>query len=229
MIRAAGLAIAQLSDPAIVRVLILSLAITLVVFAGLGFAADRLLAGADPCGVIGFDPCPLGGSESLVSAVLLTVAGIWLLFPAVAITIMSFFSERVVAAVEARHYPRALAGARHPGQPEMAWLGLRSGLRLFLYNLVALPFYLILLVTGIGPLILFVLVNAVALGRDLWELVAIRHLDPAARRRLLARTRAERFLLGLAVTALFMIPLANLLASVLGAAMATHLFHGRAR
>ena len=34
------------------------------------------------------------------------------------------------------------------------------------------------------------------------------------------------FVLGLAVAGLFVVPLANLFAPILGAAMATHLFHG---
>ena len=229
MLRAFSLSLAQLADRAILRVLILSVLITLSIFMGLGLLVDRLIVGADPCGLVGLDSCVLGNGGSAFSAVLFTLAGIWLLFPAVAIGVVSLFSDRIVTTVEARHYPQALATARHPGQLEIAGLGLRSVLRLLIYNLVAIPFYLILLVTGVGPLILFLLVNAVALGRDLWEFVAVRHLTPAARRDLLAATRGERFVLGLAVTLLFMIPVANLLAPVLGAAMATHLFHGRSR
>jgi uncharacterized protein involved in cysteine biosynthesis len=40
-------------------------------------------------------------------------------------------------------------------------------------------------------------------------------------------TAWERFTLGVAGTGLFMVPILNLAAPVLGAAMATHLFHGR--
>jgi uncharacterized protein involved in cysteine biosynthesis len=40
-------------------------------------------------------------------------------------------------------------------------------------------------------------------------------------------TKGQRFLLGLADATLFLIPFVNLAAPVLGAAMATHLFHGR--
>jgi uncharacterized protein involved in cysteine biosynthesis len=41
----------------------------------------------------------------------------------------------------------------------------------------------------------------------------------------LRATRGERAILGLLATALFMVPFANFLAPVIGAAMATHLFH----
>lgn len=229
MFRTFSLSLAVLADRAILRVLVRSVLIALSVFTGLGLLIDRLLVGTDPCGLIGLASGVPGSGGSALSAMLLTLAGIRLLFPAVAIGIASLFSDRIVTTVEARHYPQALATARHPGQLEIAGLGLRSVLRLPIYNLVALPFYLILLVTGVGPLILFLLVNAVALGRGLWNLVAVRHLAPAARRDLLAATRSERFVPGLAVTLLFMIPVANLAAPVSGGAMAAHLFHGRFR
>jgi uncharacterized protein involved in cysteine biosynthesis len=58
-------------------------------------------------------------------------------------------------------------------------------------------------------------------------MVAIRHLRGEALSKWLSATRGQNALLGLAATALFMIPFANLLAPVLGAAMATHLFHRR--
>lgn len=227
MIRAFGLALAQLGDPRILRVLALTLALTLLVFAGIGVGLERWLAGGDICADLSDElSCAIGPDASVWASLLLTLAALWFLFPAVAIGVASAFSDRIVQAVEMRHYPEAAAHARRPGWLELGWLGLASGLRLLLYNLVALPFYLLLLVTGIGPLILFAAVNAVALGRDLPELVAVRHLDPVARRHWLGATRPLRWLMGLAVTGLFMVPLANLLAPVLGAAMATHIFHG---
>ena len=44
-----------------------------------------------------------------------------------------------------------------------------------------------------------------------------------------ATTRWPRFILGLAVAVLFVVPILNLLAPILGAAMATHLFHEKGR
>jgi CysZ protein len=98
-----------------------------------------------------------------------------------------------------------------------------------LYNLIALPFYILLLVTGVGTALLFVAVNGVAFGRDLGEMVAARHLDRAGRQAWLRATRGDRALMGVIVTAIFLVPLINLLAPVLGATLATHLFHGERR
>lgn len=83
-----------------------------------------------------------------------------------------------------------------------------------------------MLFTAIGPAIAFFLVNGWLLGRDLGDMVASRHIDDATMRGWRKATRGQRFVLGLAVAGLFVVPLANLFAPILGAAMATHLFHG---
>lgn len=57
------------------------------------------------------------------------------------------------------------------------------------------------------------------------EMVAARPIDAAAIRVWRKTSAGGRFLLGLAVTGLFVVPLVNILAPVLGAAMATNLFH----
>ena len=116
--------------------------------------------------------------------------------------------------------------ARPPGLGVSLRLGLGALARLLLFNLIALPGYVVLAVTGIGAVALFALVNALLLGRELGDMVAVRHLDTAARMNWLRQTRGQRSLLGLLVTGLFLLPLLNLLAPVIGAAMATHIFHG---
>lgn len=226
MVRALLLSVRQLSDPPILRVLAKSLGLTVVLFAALGILVDRLLTGRDPCALVPGYSCVIGSAEGGIAAALLTLAGLWLLFPAVAIGILGLFSDAVVAAVEARHYPEEAARARPPGWGEAIRLGLGSAARLIGYNLLALPFYLLLLLTAFGPVALFLIVNAVALGRDLDEMVAVRHLDAATRKARLAATRGGRALTGLVATGLFMVPVVNLLAPVLGAALATHRFHG---
>jgi CysZ protein len=225
MLSALALALGQLGDPRIRRVLARSLLLTLLLFVSAAALLGWSLVGSNPCG---WGPlhgeCVIGGGAAPLALAFL-IAGLWFLFPAVAIGVIGFFSDEVVAAVEARHYPGAAGRDLRFGR-SLA-MGLRSAGRLLLWNLLALPFYLLLLVTGIGPFLLFFAVNAFALGRDLGEMVAARHLDGAALERWLAATRLRRALLGLIATWLFMIPFANLLAPVLGAAAATHLYHRR--
>ncbi|GHH22699.1 hypothetical protein GCM10008023_33000 [Sphingomonas glacialis] len=221
MLRALLLSLGQLGDRKIVGVFLKSLALTVVLIAALGVA---LWYGAtEAAAERGWDPAA-GGVLGAVA--LLAAFGIsWLLFRAIAIAVMMAFADDVVVAVEARHYPQALETARSVSPLRGAGLGLRSAARAILINLALAPVYIALLVTGVGTWLLFFLVNGWLLGRDLGELVAARHVPPALMRDWRKAGAVDRFALGVAGTALFMVPIANLFVPILGAAMATHLFH----
>lgn len=225
MIRAFVLSLGQLGDPRIAAVFLKSFAVTLVILIapgiGLWLAAPGLLASLGLDGDNGW----LGALTAIVATAILA----WLLFRAVAIAVMQFFADDVVAAVEAKHYPAALATARPVGAGRAAAMGLGSAGRAILVNLAALPLYLLLLVTGVGTIFAFILVNGWLLGRDLGDMVAARHLPREAMRGWRETTGTARLVMGLAVAGLFVVPVANLLAPILGAAMATHLFHQKGR
>ena len=225
MLRALGLAIADLADRRILTIMLQALGVAVLVFILLGGLVYWLLAGADPCSIIGIDTCPLDAGSSALGAIGLTLLGAWFLFPAVAIAVIATFTDRIAAAVEQRHYPDTALEARPIGVGNGAILGLRSAGRLILFNLSALPFYLLLLITGIGPFILFVIVNGLAFGRDVAELAASRHGDRQSRRAWLKSTRGEQGLIGTVVSVLFLIPFANLVAPIIGTAAGIHLFN----
>ncbi|MBL4859168.1 MAG: EI24 domain-containing protein [Erythrobacter sp.] len=218
--RALALSFSQLGDPAILKVLGKSLLITLAIFLllgwGLSFGFEAALEWA------GLEE---GSDAGTLLAVLATLIGAWLLFRFVALFVLQFFVEEVVRAVEARHYPEAASAARSLAFHEEMRNGVRSTMRALLVNLVALPFAILLLVTGIGTALLFWAVNAFLLGRELQDMVWLRHRRDTAEIAPLGQGR--RFLLGGAVAALLMVPFLNLLAPVLGAASATHLVHRR--
>lgn len=221
MLRALILSFRQLTDPAVLRVLVRSLMVTLAIFIMLGvllyLGLDALLANL--AGDVG------AGVAGVVTLVAMALAA-WLLFRVVAVAVIGLFADAVVAAVEARHYPAALASARPAGAVRATRMALASAARAVAVNLLLLPVYILLLFTGIGPAVAFFLVNGWLLGRDLGEMVASRHMDDATMRGWRKATGTRRFALGLVVTGLFVVPLLNVLAPVLGAAMATHLFHG---
>lgn len=217
-LHAFGLALRDLPHRRVLRVLILSLLLTLAIFAAVGalayFGLRHLLAGwtwlanreADMAGI-------------LIGAAM--IGGGWLLFRAVAIMVVGLFADAIVADVEGHHYPDAAGRAVAVGFRRSIGLALASLGRLIGGNLVALPFYLLLLITGFGTPILALFVNAVLLGRDLEAMVLARHpgMPPL--------TRASRWSLGLLSAATFLLPVANFLAPVLGAAMAVHMVHLR--
>ena len=223
MLAAFALALRQLADPAVLRVLLKSLAATLLAFAVLGTGAFWALdAGLAWAGVdeARFDAAE--GLRGLVALVLVLLGGL-LLWRVLALAVLQLFADEVVEAVEAGHYPAAHAAARKLGWREELGNAAGGALRAIVANLVALPFAVVLLFTAIGPALLFWAVNAVLLGRELMDMAWLRHRHaPGAAPPL---RKAERFMLGGIVAALLLIPFVNLLAPVIGAAMATHLVH----
>lgn len=223
--RALSLSVQQLPSRAFLSVLAKSLALTFAIFivlgVALGFLVDWGLAYAEAKGWIGDEGWVLSG---VIGAALAVVAG-WFLFRAVAIPVMGLFGDQVVAAVEDKHYPQSLSTVRQVPISLSIRMGLASMLRVILWNLLAGPLYIVLLVTGIGPLIAFLAVNALLMGRDLGEMVAVRHLERAGVKSWLKQTWVQRALLGAFITVLLMVPFINLVAPLIGAAMAAHLFH----
>ncbi len=219
------LALGQLADGRVIRILLKSLAVTLVLFVAVAwagwYALDWLLAWAG----LGDELIGGGGTLREVASLLLAFLGLWLAWRIVAMAVIGFFADEVVLAVEARHYPEAAARARDLPVSEQLSTSLKAALRALAVNLVVLPVALVLLVTGVGPALLFWLVNAVLVGRELQDMVWLRHRKNAADRA--PGAKVQRFLLGGATTALLALPVVNLVAPILGAAAATHLIHRR--
>lgn len=212
------LALKDLPHPRVMRVLAQSLALTLLLLAIVGaaifFAARWALTHGK-----WLDGVQLDMAGILI--MLAIIAGSWLLFRAVAIVVVGLFADGIVADVEGRHYPAAAARAVDVGWRQDIHLALASLVRLIGGNLLALPIYILLLVTGIGTPIFALLVNALLLGRDLEAMVLARHPEHPR------LDRSARWSLGLLSAASFMVPIANLLAPILGAAMAVHMLHLR--
>lgn len=217
------LAVGQLADGRVLRILFKSLAVTVVIFVIAAWAGwyafdamlewlglgDALFSGA-------------GGFRELASA-LLALTGLWLTWRIVAMAVIQFYAEDVVKAVEARHYPQEASAARDLAVPEQIRSALGAGGRALLVNLIALPFAAALLFTGIGTALLFWLVNALLLGRELQDMVWLRHAKQAGD--LCPVTKWERFVLGGVIAAMLAFPFINFIAPVLGAAGAAHLVH----
>lgn len=204
-------------------VLAKSLVVTLALVAGIAWAGWSLFDWA--LTRAGLDERLFEGAGWLREAatLVLTVLELWLVWRIVAMAVIGFFADEVVQAVEARHYPHAAAKARDLPLAEQFSTSLRSAWRALWVNLVALPFALALLVTGVGTALLFFVVNTVLVGRELEDMVWLRHRRNTAEPAPVAR--GERLLLGGVVTALLTLPVVNLLAPILGAAAATHLIH----
>jgi uncharacterized protein involved in cysteine biosynthesis len=219
MLTALARAFDQLGDPAIRRVLWISLGITLATLIALVAGASVTLAYVDLANWPWVDRIidVLGGLVALALAILL--------FPAAVGVIASFFLEDVAKAVERRHYP-GLGPARSQGIGE----GIGTALR-FLVILVSLNLLALLLVYFIPVLnlIVFYTLNGYLLGREYYELVALRRLDPVTAKALRQRSALRVFLAGVVIAVMLSVPLLNLLVPIVGTAFMVHVFQGLSR
>lgn len=216
-------AFGQLSDPAILRLLAKTLLVTLVVFIGLGFGFWLALDAAIDRWLNSALPSDYGPAVAGLVALFVSLVAAWLLFRVVAVAVLQFFADEVVAAVEAKHYRAAAQNARHlPFVDDLA-NSLRGIGRTIGTNVIALPLVIVLLVTGIGPAVLLLSVNGWLLGRELTDMAWLRHCGDAPKDNPVSKS--TRFLLGTSIALLMLVPFAGLIAPVLGAAAGTHLVH----
>lgn len=153
-----------------------------------------------------------GGALALVLA--------WWLFLPVAAAIAAQLVEPVAVAVERRHYPH-LPPPRGASVAAQIAFGLRFGLRLLLLQILLLP----LLLVPVAGVAVALLISAHALGAGMVQQTALLRMDAAAARAAWRRRRLAGWLLGLALAAMALVPLLNLLVPVLGTAAAVHLLH----
>lgn len=217
------LAFAQLWDAPIRRVLLRALLVTLLLFAGLAWGVFKGIGLIETAGWPAWlrDFWAAGAGDA--AAVLLSMLLTWLGFTSIATAVMAMWQDEIIVAVEQRYYPAANGHALGFGV-EMA-MGGRAAIRVALINALLLPAYLVLLFTGIGPLILFIIANGWALGREYLEAVAARHVALGESRAWPGQHKWDSWGIGILTAGLFAVPVLNLVAPMLGAMMATHIFH----
>lgn len=206
-------AVAQLNDPATRRVVWRSVGAAIAVFAGLGLGIGYLLSAT------AFFTLPWLELVADMLGGLATVVVTWLLFPAVISAVIAFFLEDIAGAVEARHYP-GLPAARGPSVFQILWPTARFLGMVVLLNLLILPF---IIIAPVFPFV-FYSVNGYLLGREYFELVALRRMAPQDIRALRKARRGRLFATGVVIAFLLTVPVVNLLAPIIATAVMVHLF-----
>jgi uncharacterized protein involved in cysteine biosynthesis len=216
MFSALAAAFGDLGDPRVRAVLWKSLSLALLVLALLAIGLWFLVAW-----LAHFD---IGWLNKLVefAAGFGVVILAWFLFPAAVTSTLGVFLDQVSEAVEQRHYPH-LPRARPQSWGEIirqtfAFTAVALGL-----NLLLLPFYLLLIWFPPAYAALFYGVNGYLLGREYFEQVAMRRLDPEGARRLRLAHQGRILLAGIAIAFLLTVPVLNLIAPVLATAFMSHL------
>ena len=212
MINAASLALGDILSPPFRGVLVKSLALTIGLLLALWLALEWLLtswiATSWPWLNTAFD----------ILAGLGLVVGLGFLAAPVAALFVGFFADDIAEAVEHAHYPTDM-----PGRPLPIGRSLGTALKflglVLLVNAIALPLVLFL---GFGVLV-FLIANAYLLGREYFELVALRHHDEDTARSLRDRHGGEIFGAGLMIALFLAIPIVNLLGPLFATAFMVHL------
>jgi CysZ protein len=213
MLAALVRAVAELSAPPLRRIVGVCLAIAVASFILLWLVIAFLLAHSIHPGWV-----PLDWLVQLLAAG--GVLGLsWLLFPAVLTLVMGFFLPRVAAEVEALDYPDNTASRSSPIIESLA-ITCRLMVVTILLNLLALPLYVF--VPGVNFFV-FLGLNGYLLGRQYFEVVALRRLDMTATRAVRHRFGGRIFAGGVVIAGLFAVPFVNLLAPVIATAFMVHL------
>ncbi len=156
----------------------------------------------------------------IASAGLMLIASMFLMVP-VASAFTGFFLEDVSELVEDAHYPD-LPEVRKPGFAESVSDSLRFFGVIVVANIVALMIYPF--VIPLAPFLFFGL-NGYLLGREYFQMAALRRLEREDVKRLYEHNRLTIWIAGALMAIPLSVPLLNLFVPVLGAAGFTHLFH----
>src|SRR5579863_3830195 len=227
MLDAAVKALSQITSPPMRSILWRSIGLALVLIVVLAIGLQRLLSFFATSGE-GWAEAMLGSSFQTplnvlawivsISAGLGVVVGAVFLMPAITSLVASVFVDEVADHVEREHYP-----AERPGVALPFGLAIREGIRTALLTilvyLIALPFVFL---AGAGFLIFFI-ATAWLLGREYFELAAMRFRPPAEAKAMRKENAATIFTAGLIIAAFVSIPVVNLATPLFGMAFMVHM------
>jgi len=206
--------IAQLEDAATRRVLWISIGFSVLAFVTLWSAVATLLSKTAFFDIMWLESIIdfLGGFATLMLT--------WFLFPGVTSSIIGLYLDRVVETVENQHYPQLVPIQEKPFSetllPTIKFIAIMIVLNIFILLFLIIP-----------PLFPFVFysVNGYLIGREYFELVALRRLNAKQARNLRKQHGAALYLLGALAAFLLTIPIVNLFIPVIIISAIVHLFH----
>jgi uncharacterized protein involved in cysteine biosynthesis len=233
MLDDAAKALSQMLSPPLRALLWKSIGLALALIIVAGIALDRLivwLVGAGgrsvetTLGPHAHLPATAIGWFISIAAGLGIVVGSVMLMPAVTAFVASFFADQIAEEVEHVHYPNDPPGIALP-----LWLavseGAKTALLAIVVYIVAAPF---LLFAGFG-VILFFLAMAWLLGREYFELAAMRFRPPIEAKAMRKRHAATVYGAGLLIAAFVSIPIVNLATPLFAMPLMVHVHKRLAR
>ena len=213
MIEAAQLALRDIFSPDFRHVFWKAVALTIGLLAALWIALTEL--------VRFFVDLPYDWLDTglTVVAALTLLVGLGFLVAPVASLFGGLYLDDIAEIVERERYPADTPGRAMPFVNSLAATG-KFTFVVLAVNLVALPLVFLL---GFG-FVVFLVANAYLLGREYFELAALRFHDRTKVERLRKRYSVRLFFAGLVIAGLLAIPIANLLAPLFATAFMVHVY-----
>jgi uncharacterized protein involved in cysteine biosynthesis len=227
MLAAAAQALSQMFSPPFRTVLLKSIGLALVLIVVMAIVLQRLLtwlaglgegAAENTLGPGAHDVLTILAFVLTLAASIGIIAGSVLLMPAVTALTASFFVDDIALEVERDSYPDEPVGRPLP-LVRAVIEGVKTALLAILIYLAALP---LMLFFGFGALIFF-LCTAYILGREYFELAAMRYHSAAEAKALRRLHGGTVFVAGLFIAAFVSIPIVNLGTPLFGMAFMVHM------
>jgi CysZ protein len=227
MLDAAVSALAQILSPPMRSILWRSIGLALVLVVVLATGLQRLLSFLATAGE-GWLEAMLGpGFQTplnILAWIVSIAAGVGILLgaiflmPAITSLVASVFVDEVAERVEREHYPSERPGVALPLSRAMTE-GVKTALLTILVYLIVLPFVFF---AGLG-FIAFFIATAWLLGREYFELAAMRFRPPEEAKAMRRDNAATIFTAGLIIAAFVSIPIVNLATPLFGMAFMVHM------
>ena len=227
MLAAAAKALTQILSPPMRTILYKAIGLALVLIVVLAIGLQRLLSWFAVSGE-GWAEAMLGPGFhtplNILAWIVSIAAGFGVLFgavflmPAITSLVAGVFVDDVADMVEREHYPAERAGTALPMGLALTE-GVKTALLTLLVYLIALPF---VFVAGAGFIVFFI-ATAWLLGREYFELAAMRFRPPAEAKAMRKANAATVFTAGLFIAAFVSIPIVNLATPLFGMAFMVHM------
>jgi CysZ protein len=227
MLNAAVKALSQILSPPMRSILWRSIGLALVLIVVLAIGLQRLLSWFATSGEVWAESMLGPGFHTAldilawilsIAASLGVVFGAVFLMPAITSLVASVFVDDVADIVEREHYPAERVGTALPFGLAMTE-GVKTALLTILVYLIALPFVFL---AGAG-FIAFFIATAWLLGREYFELAAMRFRTPAEAKAMRKQHGMTVFTCGLVIAAFVSIPIVNLATPLFGMAFMVHM------
>ncbi|MGE0565423.1 MAG: sulfate transporter family protein [Pseudolabrys sp.] len=226
MLDAVSKAFGQMLRPPLRAVLFKSIGLSLVLILLIGIGLQRLFVALAGQGAVWAEGTWTGAPQALwdalvwvvsIMASLGIVTGAVFLMPAVTAVVGSLFVDEIAEAVEREHYPAEPAGRALPFVTAI-FEGIKVALLALGVYVLALPFVLF---AGLGFLILF-FANSYLLGREYFELAAMRFRSPEDAKALRRANRGYVLIAGTPIALVVSIPVVSLITPLFAMAYMVH-------